>query len=513
MLSGISPPVSLPHLYPHRRERTHRRRGTLQAVEERRATDIELSLTYDDVLLVPRYSSLASRAEASPQGRFSREIALAAPIVSANMETVTEWRTAIAMARSGGLGIIHRFLPIDGQVEQVRRVKRAEAAVIHDPYSVAPDATIADARRLMRLRSVHGLVVVDADGRLVGMLTRRDLRAPRIADEDRVIDHATTDVVTAPPFVSAERARELMHERRVEKLPLVEEDGRVAGLITAADLIAVEKRPHAAKDASGRLLVGAAVGIKEDCYARAEALLDAGADCLVLDIAHGHSRGALAVLQELRRRHPDAQLVAGNVATGEGAEALCEAGADGVKVGVGPGAACSTRIVAGVGVPQLSAVMTAVAACRRHGVPVNADGGIRSSGDVAKALAAGASSVMVGSLLAGCDESPGEVVRKSGGTFKVYRGMASAEAARRRPELQHVDPVDLEELAQPTPEGVEATVPYRGPAADLVAELVGGVKSAMSYSDARTLEEFWERARFTRITPAGLAESHPHALP
>ncbi len=474
--------------------------------------DLPLALTYDDVLLVPRRSGVGSRAEVDTSGRLTRRLRLAAPIVAANMETVTEARMAIAMARAGGIGIIHRFLPLAQQVAEVERVKRAENLVIEQPYAVAQDTTVGEAVAVMERREVQSLLITGDDGCLAGILTTRDLL---IADpSDPVSRHATPRerLVTAAPGITPDDARALLHSHRLEKLPLVDGDGRIAGLVTMRDLVALRERPLASKDARGRLLVGAAIGVRGDWLDRAQALVAAGADALVLDIAHGHADHAVRALVHLRETLPDAQIVAGNVATAEGADDLCRAGADAVKVGVGPGSACTTRIVAGVGVPQLTAVFDAVRACAAHDVPVIADGGIREPGDLAKAIAAGADTVMVGNLLAGTDESPGSLVSRGGQKYKVYRGMASAEATRIRMAAEGTEPPEGTEFAQVVPEGVEATVPHRGAAGAVVHRLVGGLRSAMSYADARTLQEFHANARFVRITTAGLVESRPHGL-
>jgi IMP dehydrogenase len=420
---------------------------------------------------------------------------------------------AIAMARAGGVGIIHRFLTVGDQVAMVERVKRAENLVIEAPYRVPDTATVGEARALMRLHDVSSLLLEDAEGLLAGILTPRDLLLDPPAG-DPVTRHATPRerLITAPPGTDIDAARDLLHANRIEKLPLVHPDGRIAGLVTVRDLVALRERPHASKDDRGRLLVGAAVGVRGDYLDRSAALVEAGVDLLVLDIAHGHADHAVAALERIRENHAATQLVAGNVATAEGADDLCRAGAAAVPVGVGPGSVCTTRVVAGVGVPQLSAVVEAVAACRPHGVPVIADGGIRAPGDAAKAIAAGAETVMVGNMLAGTEESPGTTVTRDGRPVKVYRGMASAAAAARRMAVEGVEPPEGTEFTEVVPEGVESTVPYRGPASAVVHDLVGGLRSAMSYSDARTIPEFQEKARFVRITTAGLAESLPHGL-
>jgi IMP dehydrogenase len=468
--------------------------------------DPPLALTYDDVLLTPQRSHVASRADVSTRTRLTRGIELAAPIVAANMETVCEDRMAIAMARAGGIGVIHRFLTIERQVNEVGRVKRAEGFVVDEPWKLHAGATVAEARAMMREHGPSGLLLVDGEGRLQGIFTQRDLSAAG-SDDEPAEAYATPRerLVTAEPGITLDEARAILHRHRIEKLPLADAGGALRGLITLRDIDALRDRPHASKDARGRLLVAAAVGVRGDYIERAQALVGAGCDALVLDIAHGHADHALRAVELLRESLPaGTQLVAGNVATAEGTDDLCRAGADGVKVGVGPGSACTTRIVAGVGVPQLTAVIACARAAEAHGVPVIADGGIRVAGDVAKAIAAGASTVMVGNLLAGTDESPGSVVTRDGKRYKVYRGMASAEAARRRAEAEGVA------ITQAVPEGVEAVVPYRGEAGDIVRTLVGGLRSAMSYSDAATIEDFHGKARFVRITHAGLIESMPH---
>ncbi len=473
-----------------------------------------LALSYDDVLLVPQRSGVQSRKEVDVRTRLSRHLTLMIPIVSANMDTVTESTMAIAMARAGGIGIIHRFLPIEREAEEVRRVKRAKNFVIADPYSCDPDRTIADAVRLMDEQDVGTLTVVDATGRLVGLIATRDVQFVR--DREQAVREVMTPVarmVTAPTDVSLEAAREILAEHKIEKLPVVDPDGRLVGLITARDLLRASENPRASKDAQGHLLVGAAIGVSGDHLERAAALLDAGADVLVIDIAHGHSDAVLDVCAALRARWPQVELIAGNVATAEGTQDLIDAGVDAVKVGVGPGSACTTRVVAGSGVPQLTAVLECAAVGRAAGVPIIADGGVKVSGDVAKALAAGASSVMIGGLLAGTDESPGRPVTRRGRRYKHYRGMASlaATVARRKREKTDLDTED-EWLSDVVPEGVEALVPYRGSVHEVLVQLVGGLRSGMSYSGATSLAEFAARARFVRMTAAGLRESLPHDI-
>ncbi|MBI3979033.1 MAG: IMP dehydrogenase [Chloroflexi bacterium] len=474
---------------------------------------IPIGLTYDDVLLEPRRSRVRTRRQVDTRTKLSRHVELAIPIVSANMDTVTEAEMAIAMARMGGLGILHRFMPIERQVAEVRRVKRSVGWVIEQPQTITPDATIADARRRMTEEQVSGFPVVDAENTLVGMLTRRDIllagddetAAARMRPRDRL--------VVAPAGIDLDQALAILDEHRIEKLPLVDQQGRLAGLITLRDLLRRQRFTHMTTDAKGRLRVGAAIGVVGDYRERARALVAAGADVLVLDIAHGHAEHALTALERVKSDLPQVDVVAGNVATAAGVDDLVQAGADGVKVGVGPGSVCTTRLVAGVGVPQLTAVMRCGIAGARLGVPICADGGIRYAGDIVKALAAGAQTVMIGNLLAGTRESPGVVIVRGGRKVKIARGMASAEARlgrsqRENPELgwaawEH-------ELEEVIPEGIEAAVPYRGEAQEVIFHLVGGLRSGMSYCDALTIPELQTNATFIRMTPAGLKESAPH---
>lgn len=477
---------------------------------------LPLALSYDDVLLVPQRSPIASRADVDTTARFTRRISLASPIVSANMDTVTEAPMAIAMARAGGIGVIHRFLSIDEQVTEVARVKRAEALVIDDPFTIGPDISLDHAVAEMREKGANGLVVIDGERRPIGILTRRDTV---LRDDGSVTVAALMTpadrLIVAPAGVSVDDAATMLRDARIEKLPLVDDDGRLAGLITLRDLMQLRERPDATKDDRGRLIVAAAIGVRGDHLERAKALVDAGADALVLDIAHGHMEQALSAIGEVREWVGDVDVIAGNVATAEGAEDLIAAGADAIKVGVGPGSVCSTRVVAGVGVPQFSAVTECAGPCRTHDVPLIADGGIRAGGDVAKAIGAGGDTVMVGNLFAGTQESPGMVVNRGGTRVKVFRGMASAGAAAARRAVDGdargaLMKEDQTEFSPIVPEGVEAVVPLRGEAGGVVAELVGGLRSGMSYSNAATIAQMQERARFVRITPAGLKESHPH---
>ena len=484
-------------------------------LSEASASDIQVALSYDDVVLVPVRSSVRSRREVDTSALLSRNVRLHIPVVAANMDTVCESTMAVSMARQGGIGIIHRFMSIDEQADEVKRVKRAESFVIAQPYTISPEMTVDFARNVMDQRDVGGLVVVNEQDQLVGLISARDVRFVR--NPDLLVQDVMTprqELITAPADVSIEEAQDIFNKHKIEKLPLV--DGkRVAGLITAKDLARESDHPLAAKDKRGRLLVGAAIGVMGTVMERAAALLEAGADALVVDVAHGHSDAVIEIVEKLKAQWPNVDVIAGNVATAEGAQDLVTAGADAVKVGVGPGSTCTTRIVTGAGVPQFSAVLETAQVCREADVPVIADGGIKASGDITKALAAGASTVMLGGLLAGTDESPGQTVTRRGQRYKSYRGMASlgATAARRKRELELsaiAQQEDDEWLSQVVAEGVEAMVPYRGPVREVLMQLVGGLRSGMSYSNARTIEELWENARFRRITPAGLRESGPH---
>ncbi len=471
-------------------------------------------LTFDDVLLVPKRSAVVSRSLVNTATWLTRHIRLNIPIVSANMDTVTESKMAIAMARAGGIGIIHRFMPIERQAAEVARVKRAENYVVDHPYTVPPTMIIADVRRFMEEYDTGGILVVDDAQHLLGIITTRDLLF--LEDDNLTVADVMTPrpkVVTAPPGTTMEEAKRILWQHRIEKLPLVDEQDRVVGLITARDIVNMEKFPLATKDEKGRLRVGAAIGVRPGFMRRAEALLDAGADVLVVDIAHGHSDNCINAVKELRRHFGvDVEIIAGNVATAEGTADLIEAGADAVKVGIGPGSICVTRIVTGFGVPQVTAIQECARVAREAGIPIIADGGIRNSGDLVKALAAGASSVMVGSLLAGTTESPGRVVIRNGRRYKIVRGMASLTANIDRQEVadevrETGEEIDWEKVV---PEGVEAVVPYRGHVSEVLAQLVGGLRSGLSYGGAFTIEELWDNAEFIQITPAGLFESKPH---
>jgi IMP dehydrogenase len=468
-------------------------------------------LTFDDVLLVPRRSSLRSRAEVDPWTWLAPGIRLAVPIVSANMDTVTEADMAIAMAKAGGIGILHRFMPHERQAEMVRRVKRAESFVVENPITIRPEATLAEARLKIAETQVGGLVVTDETGRLLGMLTARDLLlAPGSAASVQAVMTPRERLVVAPAGEQLGSARLTLHAHRIEKLPLVDAQDRVVGLITAQDIVKLQEHPHATKDSKGRLRVGVAIGIHPDDLQRAAACVKAGADVLVVDVAHGHMDHVLETVRLLKREFPRVPVIAGNVATAQAVRDLAEAGADAVKVGVGSGSICITRVVTGFGMPQLTAISECAQAGRQIEVPVIADGGLRNSGDITKALAAGASTVMLGSLLAGTDESPGAAVIRNGRRYKVVRGMASLTANVARKEIERQGEAEPDEWVEVVPEGVEAVVPYRGSVADILHQLVGGLRSGMSYGGVRTLAELWESAEFIRITPAGREESGVH---
>ena len=469
----------------------------------------EVALTYDDVLLVPQYSDVESRRKLSTRTQLTAKIEMKIPIVSANMDTVTEHEMAIVMAREGGFGIIHRFMTIDDQVRQVRRVKKAESYVVDNPITLKTSDTVGDVKRIVEETYTGGIVILDETGKVVGIVTTRDL----LFEENghRTLSEVMTrDVITAPSDTTLKQAEKILHEHRIEKLPLVDTDGHLSGLITVKDIMKLQEYPDATKDTRGRLAVGAAVGVKGSELKRVERLLDAGADCIVVDIAHGDSKAELEIIQQIRKNFPKTQIIGGNVATAEGAQRLIDAGADAVKVGVGPGSICITRIVAGAGVPQLTAVMQCAEVARPQGIPIIADGGVRTSGDIVKALAAGASSVMIGSLLAGTDESPGMLLTRKGHRYKASRGMASLQAKLTRNTREGEGEITKEEIEDYVSEGVEAAVPYRGSAREMLKQLVGGLQSGMSYTNAHSIEELHEKAVLVRMTPVGLKESHPH---
>jgi len=468
---------------------------------------IREALTFDDVLLVPAASHVEPR-QVDIRTQLTREISLNTPLVSAAMDTITEHETAICMAQNGGIGVIHKNLPVAAQAAEVDKVKRSESGMIVDPITMRPEQRIREALEVMARYRISG-VPVTRDGVAVGILTNRDLRF--VKDVDLEISSVMTreNLVTVAPGTTMERAKELLHEHRIEKLLVVDDAGRLRGLITIKDIEKSELYPHACKDGLGRLRCGAAVGVGADRLERAEALIDAGVDVIVVDSAHGHHENILRTVEELRRTFPELPLVAGNVATGEGAEALIKQGVSGVKVGVGPGSICTTRVVAGVGVPQFTAVLDACEVAARAGVPVISDGGIKFSGDFVKALAAGASSVMVGSLFAGTDESPGEVILYQGRSFKVYRGMGSLGAMSDGSRDRYFQ-AEVTDSGKLVPEGIEGRVPYRGSLSSNIHQLVGGLRSGMGYCGAATLADLREKARFVRISLAGVQESHVH---
>ncbi|WDL75453.1 IMP dehydrogenase [Helicobacter winghamensis] len=462
------------------------------------------ALTFEDVLLVPAYSEILPK-EVSLQTKFSRNITLNAPLVSAAMDTVTEERTAIAMARLGGIGIIHKNMDILTQVALIKKVKKSESGVIIDPIYISPNSTLADAKEITDNYKISGVPVVDEHGSLIGILTNRDMRF------ETDLTRPVKDVMTKAPLItgrvgtSLEEARNIMNKHKIEKLPIVNEKGILKGLITIKDIQKRIEYPNSNKDDFGRLRVGAAIGVFQ--YERARALVDAGVDVLVLDSAHGHSKGILETIKTIKKDLV-VDIVAGNVATGEGAQALIDAGADGVKVGIGPGSICTTRIVAGVGVPQITAIDAVAKVCQKAQIPVIADGGIKYSGDIAKALAVGASSVMIGSMLAGTEESPGETIIYQGRQYKTYRGMGSLGAMNRGSADRYFQEGTAQEKL--VPEGIEGRVPYRGRIADVVHQMLGGLRSSMGYLGSKDIPTLWEKAEFVEITQSGLRESHVH---
>lgn len=470
-----------------------------------------LGLTFDDVLLLPGHSTILPR-DADVSTQVTRGLRLNLPILSAAMDTVTGADMAIGMARLGGMGIVHKNMSISAQAAAVRKVKKAMTGVINDPVTVEPDVPLRHARAVMREHGINGLPIVQ-NGRVVGILTNRDLRYERNLDQPVRATMTAQGLVTCPPGTDLERARDLMQEHRVEKLLVVDEAGALRGLITFKDVEATIRHPLAVRDSRGRLRCGAAIGVGHDREERAQALVDAGVDVLVVDTAHGHSEGVLRAARSVRTAFPNVQLIVGNVATAEATEACIAAGADGVKVGIGPGSICTTRVVAGVGVPQLTAISEAARAAAKHGVPIIADGGIKFSGDVAKAIAAGGDVVMAGSLFAGTDEAPGEIVLYQGRSYKSYRGMGSIEAMQAGSSDRYFqdDEGDPEaETRKLVPEGIVGRVPHKGPVSDTVYQLLGGLRAAMGYTGCASIPEMKERARFVRMTAAGLRESHVH---
>ena len=466
-------------------------------------------LTFDDVLLVPKFSDITSRSQTNLETKLSKNISLNIPLISANMDTVTEYSMALVMAQQGGLGIIHRFLTIEEETNQVLKVKRSGSVMIENPYFIGPDKTVNDAISYMGEKGVHGLLVMDSESKLVGILTRKDV-AFESESNQLVKDVMTKDVITAKPGINLDEAKQILHKHRIEKLPLIDDSGLVKGLITSKDITNIENFPQASKDKKGRPLVGAAVGVKGDFMDRTESLLEAGADVIVVDIAHGHSENAVNTVGHIKKAFPNSELIAGNVATASGAEDLIKAGVDAVKVGVGSGSICITRIVTGSGVPQLTAVLDCAKVGKKHDVPIISDGGIRTSGDITKALAAGSSSVMVGSILGGTDESPGSFMTRNGKRFKIYRGMASFYASLGRKSKKNGKVSFEDDLNDYVAEGVEAMVPYKGNVTDILKQLTGGIRSGLSYCGAHTIKQMQENAEFIKMSHAGYSESQPH---
>ena len=465
-------------------------------------------LTFDDVLLVPKYSDITSRSQTDLTTKLSRNISINIPFVSANMDTVTESSMAGTMARAGGIGIIHRFLTIKEQANHVLKVKRSGSVMIENPYSISADKSIENALDYAHDKDISGLLVVDSNSKLIGIVTERDLLFAN--KSSKIEDVMTKDVVTAKMGVTLDESKEILHKHRIEKLPIVDDSGIIKGLITSKDITNNANFPNASKDKKGRPLVGAAVGVKGDFLERSESLLEAGVDVLVVDIAHGHSENAISTVRNIKKAFPNCELIAGNVATAQGAEDLIKAGVDAVKVGVGSGSICITRVITGSGVPQLTAVMDCAKIGKDHGIPIISDGGTRTSGDATKALAAGASTIMVGGMLGGTDESPGTVLTKNGKRFKVYRGMASLAASIGR-KSKETGLISLDDdLNDYVAEGVEAMVPYKGTVTDILKQLTGGVRSGLSYCGAHTIPQMQENAEFIKMSRAGFAESQPH---
>ena len=472
--------------------------------------DIREGVTFDDVLLVPKYSKITSRSDTDLSTKLSRNISLNIPLISANMDTVTESSMAVTVAREGGIGIIHRFLTIQQQVDEVLKVKRSGSIIIENPYTINSELTIKDAFSIMNEKQVSGLLVTDSNSKIIGILTERDVLFESSHSSKLVKELMTKDVVTAKLGVDLEQVKEILKHNRIEKLPIVDDNNYVKGLITSQDISNLEKYPNASKDKKGRPLVGSAVGVKGDFMERSEALINAGADVLVVDIAHGHSENAINTVKNIKKAFPDCELIAGNVATAKGTEDLIKAGVDAVKVGVGSGSICITRVITGSGVPQLTAVYDCAKVGNDHGIPIISDGGTRNSGDATKALAAGASSIMIGSILGGTDESPGSTITKNGKRFKIYRGMASLAASmgRRSKETGTFELAD--DLNDYVAEGVEAMVPYKGSVTEIITQITGGIRSGLSYCGASNIKQMQENAEFIKISRAGFAESQPH---
>ena len=465
-------------------------------------------LTYDDVLLVPAYSEVLPR-EVNIRTKFTKNISINVPIVSAAMDTVTESRMAIAMAREGGIGVLHKNMTVEQQALKVRKVKRAESGMIIDPVTLPINANVSDAKASMREHSIGGIPIVDEDGKLLGIVTNRDLRFEKNLKRPIAEVMTSENLVTVAEGTSLEQAEDILQENKIEKLPVVNNSNKLVGLITFRDITKLTLKPNANKDSFGRLRVAAAVGVTADAVERAEALVNAGVDAIIIDTAHGHTKGVVTVLKDVKAKFPDLQVVVGNIATGEAAKYLVEAGADAVKVGIGPGSICTTRVVAGVGFPQFSAVLEVASALKGSGVPVIADGGIRYTGDIPKALAAGADCVMLGSLLAGTKESPGETIIYEGRKFKSYRGMGSVEAMQKGSKDRYFQDVE-DDIKKLVPEGIVGRVPYKGELEESIHQFVGGLKAGMGYCGAKDIETLKETAKFVKITASGIHESHPH---
>lgn len=471
---------------------------------------IEEGITYDDVLLVPRYSSTLPR-DANTTARLTKNISLKIPIVSAAMDTVTESAMSIAIAREGGLGVIHKNMSIARQAEEVDKVKRSESGMILKPITLSADNTVDHARKLMAKYRVSGFPVVDANNTLIGIATNRDMRFAQDANELISAVMTSKGLVVAPLGTTLEAAEQILQSQRIEKLPIVDVNGKLAGLMTVKDIHKKKQFPNAAKDGHGRLLAAAAVGIAPDTLDRVTALVEAGVDVVIVDTAHGHTQGVISVVKATKARFPTLEVVAGNVGTTEGAQALIDAGADGIKVGIGPGSICTTRIVAGVGIPQITAIMNVALACRKHNIPIIADGGIKQTGDVGKAIAAGADVIMVGGLLAGHEESPGEKVQLEGRSYKIYRGMGSLGAMNQGSADRYFQDPE-EEISKLVPEGIEGRVPFKGAVSETIYQLIGGLRAAMGYCGCTSLADMQQHAQFVRMTAAGLRESHPHDI-
>jgi len=465
-------------------------------------------LTYDDVLLVPAYSEVLPR-EVSIQSKFTRNIPINVPIVSAAMDTVTESRMAIAMAREGGIGVLHKNMTIEQQALKVRKVKRAESGMIIDPVTLPISARVRDAKEAMREHSIGGIPIVDKEGKLLGIVTNRDLRFEKNLNRPIAEVMTSENLVTVAEGTSLDEAEDILQENKIEKLPVVNKEDKLVGLITFRDITKLTQKPMANKDSYGRLRVAAAVGVTGDAVDRVEALVNAGVDAVIIDTAHGHTKGVVLVLKDVKNKFPDLEVVVGNIATGEAAKYLVDAGADAVKVGIGPGSICTTRVVAGVGFPQFSAVLEVAAAIKGSGVPVIADGGIRYTGDIPKAIAAGADCVMLGSLLAGTKESPGETIIYEGRKFKSYRGMGSVEAMEKGSKDRYFQDVE-DDIKKLVPEGIVGRVPYKGDLEESIHQFVGGLKAGMGYCGSKDVETLKETGRFVKITAAGVHESHPH---